>query len=114
MPRVAFAFVLLSACVPVSEEVERRPELVARVQASKFEPPTACALLGEVCGWGESYDESVRDLRGATAQLGGDWVTIDGRALPRGRDDNVETVGRAYRCLARASARVSDESCAAQ
>ncbi len=113
--RFAFAVLFLGACIPESDVAERKPEVVARVQASKFEPPPGCKALGEVCGYGDTYEAALRDLRGAAAEAGGDWVTIDGRSLPRGYDDEVQTVGRAFRCMPHPSseqARFEAETCA--
>jgi hypothetical protein len=58
------------------------------VRVTKAEPPTGCTMLGSVtAGMAFSYENAIDSLRIKTAELGGDWLTLD-----------YPTAGRAFWC----------------
>lgn len=60
----------------------------AMVRVTKNEPPPGCKELGSVtAGMVFSYDGALASLRQKTAELGGDWLTLD-----------MPTVGRVFFC----------------
>ena len=74
--------------VPVTATASKPRVNPAMVRVTKSEPPTGCTELGSVtAGMVFSYDGAIQSLREKTADLGGDWLTLD-----------MPTVGRVFWC----------------